>query len=104
MQWDRPTVIRDPSLDAIGIAFRRARAARGLTQRQLAERSSVPQSTISRLENGKMPSVRASHLTRLVTVLGRVVIEADRTAWFWRGDSHHRRLVARAGRARTASF
>lgn len=82
MQKSRPVLVREPSLDAIGMGFRRARAARGLTQRELAERSSVPQSTISRLENGRMPSVRASHLARLVTVLGRVVIEADRSGVF----------------------
>ncbi len=79
MRKDNHATVHDPSLDAIGIAFRRARAAQRLSQRQLEGMSGVPQSTISRLENGRMPSVRASRLARLVKVLGRVVIDADRT-------------------------
>jgi ribosome-binding protein aMBF1 (putative translation factor) len=64
-----------PDLVAFGQAFQRARQARGLSQRRLEQLSFVPQSTISRLENGKLPSVRAIQLARLVAVLGRVTIE-----------------------------
>jgi transcriptional regulator with XRE-family HTH domain len=73
---DDPAEDIDRHLIAFGRAFLRARRARGLSQRRLEALSSVPQSTISRLENGKMPSVRASHLARLVAVLGSVTIDA----------------------------
>ncbi len=65
----------DADLRSIGRGMLAARRRRGLTQRQLEDMSCVPQSTISRLENGKMPSVRLSHLARLVHVLGRVTID-----------------------------
>jgi transcriptional regulator with XRE-family HTH domain len=65
----------ESDLRSIGRGFLAARRRRGLTQRGLEGMSCVPQSTISRLENGKMASVRVSHLARLVHVLGRVTIE-----------------------------
>ena len=74
---------------AVGRAFFRARQKAGLSQRRLEALSFVPRSTISRLENGRMPSVRVSHLARLVRVLGRIAIDtAD-------DDSVMRRLASR---------
>jgi transcriptional regulator with XRE-family HTH domain len=71
---DRPTNI-DDDLRRIGRALLQARRSRGLSQRRLEALSSVPQSTISRLENGRRAGARISHLARLARVLGRIVID-----------------------------
>ena len=65
----------DRHLVAIGRGFLRARRSRYLSQRALAGLSSVPQSTISRLENGRRSSIRVGQLARLVAVLGHVAID-----------------------------
>lgn len=67
----------DRHLVVIGRAFLRARRAHQLSQRGLAALSGVPQSTISRLETGRRPSIRVVHLARLVAVVGRVTIDVD---------------------------
>lgn len=48
---------------------RSLRCERGLTQRALAERCGLSQSTISRLENGLAPGVRVIWLARLLVSL-----------------------------------
>jgi transcriptional regulator with XRE-family HTH domain len=56
----------------IGAAIRTARRQLAWSQRRLAWRSGVSQSTISRLEAGKAPT---SHLVRLADIL--IALEAD---------------------------
>jgi transcriptional regulator with XRE-family HTH domain len=54
-------------LDAIGIIVRNARVACGLTQRHLAMLAGMNQSTISRLETGKL---RRFGFMRFAVVMG----------------------------------
>lgn len=64
-----------------------ARRSAGLTQRELAEKSGVPQPTIARIESGKqMP--RADTLDRLLRACGW---ELDMT--LRRGDGEDRSLI-----------
>lgn len=64
-----------------------ARRSAGLTQRQLAERSGVPQPTIARIESGKqMP--RADTLDRLLKACGWELDMALR-----RGEGEDRSLI-----------
>jgi predicted transcriptional regulator len=51
------------------ISFRYYRRRAGLTQRELAERSGVPQSSIARMESGKLKP-RIDTLTRLIEACG----------------------------------
>jgi transcriptional regulator with XRE-family HTH domain len=53
----------------IGAAVREARLGRGLSQRQLAWRSLLAQSTISKLETGRLRGMRLQSLARLFGVL-----------------------------------
>jgi putative transcriptional regulator len=52
---------------------RAARRKAGLDQEQLAERSGVPQGTISRIERGQTPN--SGHALRLARALGSTVEE-----------------------------
>jgi transcriptional regulator with XRE-family HTH domain len=65
---DQPTL---EALALLGSVLRDLRALHGLTQRQLARRCGLDQSTISRLENGKAPGVRAAWIARLLAGLER---------------------------------
>jgi DNA-binding XRE family transcriptional regulator len=56
-------------LGLIGESLRRARHRAGLSQRQLEEMSGVDQSTISKLENGRLVSLRLVRLAALVNGL-----------------------------------
>lgn len=53
---------------ALGLQFQQARNARGLTQRQLADLSGVPQADISRIEHGAGNPTEAT-LQRLASAL-----------------------------------
>lgn len=64
----------------LGTVLRILRTSRGLTQRELAMRSGVSQSTISRLENGLAPGVRVFALARVLGGLERQGA-FDRAAW-----------------------
>jgi transcriptional regulator with XRE-family HTH domain len=57
-------------LVSLGLLVRRLRHARHWTQSTLAARTDVPQSTISRLERGQRPGLRAESLARLLFALG----------------------------------
>jgi transcriptional regulator with XRE-family HTH domain len=57
------------ALVALGSAFFEIRRARGLTQRKLAARSGLAQSTISRFETGKAPWLAAVWVARLLAAL-----------------------------------
>lgn len=57
------------ALVALGSVFRELRQLRGLTQRQLASRSGLSQSSISRLETGKAPWLSAVWIARLLAGL-----------------------------------
>jgi HTH-type transcriptional regulator / antitoxin HipB len=57
-------------LQALGRQLRRARYARGWTQRELGRRSGVHQTTISRLENGRLASLHLLRLAALILALG----------------------------------
>lgn len=72
MFWER---IEDPEravrlgTEAIGASVRLARLRRGYSQRQLAWRVSMAQSTISRLESGTLRGMRLSRLAMIFGVL-----------------------------------
>lgn len=53
----------------IGLGIRRARLATGISQRQLAWRCGLHQSTISRLESGRLRGMRFRTLSRILGVL-----------------------------------
>jgi transcriptional regulator with XRE-family HTH domain len=60
-------------LKELGRIIRRARLDLGLSQRGLERRSLVDQTTISRLENGRLTHLSLQHVARLFQVLrGRV--------------------------------
>ncbi len=54
----------------LSLRLRELREAKGLTQAELARRSGVPQSTISRLEADKFENVNLRQLQRLAEELG----------------------------------
>lgn len=54
----------------IYLQLRQLREANGLSQAELARRSGVPQSTISRLEAGEVGTVNLAHLEKLADALG----------------------------------
>jgi len=56
-------------LRIIGQTVLRARVASSLTQRQLAYRVGLNQSTLSRLENGRLHAMRLVTLARIIGVL-----------------------------------
>lgn len=49
--------LKEKSILASAVAITKAREAAGLTQRELAERSGIPQSTIARIERGYNTSI-----------------------------------------------
>jgi transcriptional regulator with XRE-family HTH domain len=53
----------------LGEAVRKARIARGLSQRHLARMCALDQGSISRLENGKAPGMRIESLGRILRVV-----------------------------------
>jgi transcriptional regulator with XRE-family HTH domain len=54
----------------IAMDVRVARARAGLSQKELAEKSGVCETTISFIENGKQETIRMSTLQKLAEVLG----------------------------------
>ena len=66
----RPLTDREvDGLRLLGAQLRRARHGRGWTQRRLERVSGVDQSTISRLENGRMASLRLVRIVALMEAL-----------------------------------
>lgn len=57
------------ALEVLGSVLRSLRAERGLSQRALAGRCGLSQSTISRLETGKAEGVRVAWIARLLAGL-----------------------------------
>jgi transcriptional regulator with XRE-family HTH domain len=57
-------------LRLLGMRLREARLSLGLTQRRLERLSGVDQTTISRLENGRLPSLHLTRVGRIALVLG----------------------------------
>ena len=55
---------------AIGASIRAARLRRGMTQTALGNRTGVHQSTISRLETGRLTGLRWSKFARIIGTLG----------------------------------
>ncbi len=58
------------TLSPISIRLEELREAKGLSQAELARRSGVPQSTISRIEAGETGSISLVNLERLADALG----------------------------------
>jgi len=54
----------------VSLRLRELRTAKGFTQAQLADLSGVPQSTISRLEAGKLANVNLKQMQQLADALG----------------------------------
>lgn len=67
-QW-RAGPAEEKGLRIIGQAVLRGRIAASLTQRQLAFRVGLNQSTVSRLENGRLHAMRLVTLARIIGVL-----------------------------------
>ena len=57
-------------MSSVGENLRTLRAARGLTQKQLADSSGVPQSTISQLETGQRDNATLATLHAVAKGLG----------------------------------
>ena len=71
MPYQRPEGDRDWGLlRRFGVEFRRCRVYAGLSQVELARRSGVSQSTISRIERGKAPSASLIKLVRISHAMG----------------------------------
>jgi len=64
---DDPVIKR--GLELLGSALYQARCRAGLTQRGLEARCGVEQSTISRLENGKLSGIGLYRLARIIAAL-----------------------------------
>jgi transcriptional regulator with XRE-family HTH domain len=58
------------AMTPVSLRLRELRIAKGLTQAQLAHLSDVPQSTISRLEAGRLANVNLRQMQRLADALG----------------------------------
>ncbi|MGI8929164.1 MAG: helix-turn-helix domain-containing protein [Candidatus Limnocylindrales bacterium] len=63
---DTPT----PEMVLIGARFRHGRRKAGLTQRQVAARSGVSQSLVSRFERGRTPGMSTIRVIRIGLALG----------------------------------
>ncbi|MES2211159.1 MAG: helix-turn-helix domain-containing protein [Chloroflexota bacterium] len=83
LQWGMPFQLEDldpatrAGLETLGAAMANLRGSRGISQHLLSRRSGVSQSSISRLEAGKAPWMRARHLARMLTALGVGPLEID---------------------------
>jgi DNA-binding XRE family transcriptional regulator len=66
-------------IDQVSERLRTLRSEAGLTQAEMAERSGLPQSHISRLENGRHSPSRAT-LEKIAAALGRPVSDFDPSA------------------------
>jgi transcriptional regulator with XRE-family HTH domain len=73
----RVTHVDDPMPPDLGVLLRGLRRFGDLSQRQLAERSGVPLSTISRLEAGKRRDALFSTVVRLARAANAQVLVAD---------------------------
>lgn len=72
MPYQRPEDERDQSLlRRFGIELRRCRVSAGLSQVELARRSGVSQSTISRIERGNAPSAAMFKLVKISSAMGQ---------------------------------
>ena len=86
--WENARDAQQLGLSVIGRGIRGGRLAHGLSQQQLAWRTGVNQSTISRLENAGLRSMRIGTLARIIGVLDMG------PEFLFRGEppSSHRRL------------
>jgi len=72
-RYRRPTnEYEQRALDILGDAIYEGRRRLGVTQRELAEWTATPQSTISRLERRIAPGTTVRRLAGLIVVLGGV--------------------------------
>ena len=67
--WENSHLAEAHGLEVIGRGVRTARVRSGLSQQQLAWRTTLSQPTISRIETGKLRSLRLRTLARIVGVL-----------------------------------
>ncbi len=70
--WDQPQDVRlmqDLGVGLLGSEILRGRTRLGLSQRQLAWRVGLNQSTVSRLENGTLRGISFKNLATIVGVL-----------------------------------
>jgi transcriptional regulator with XRE-family HTH domain len=84
----------DFGLECLGRALFDARRRAGYTQSQLARISGVHQSTISRIERGKLDGMRLRRLAVLIAALGGIEIdlEAEReNKWLYLAKNPTRR-------------
>ena len=74
-----PADIADAAV-AFGTLMRSIRGGLGLTQRRLAERCGVSQTTISRFERGRAPTMRFELVLKILVAL-RVELAVRPCAW-----------------------
>ena len=67
--WENAETAEQYGLMVIAFAVRARRLKYKLSQRQLGWRTGVGPSTISRLENGRLPTMKVGTLARIVFVL-----------------------------------
>jgi transcriptional regulator with XRE-family HTH domain len=78
-------------LDGVGAALKRTRTARRLTQRSVAEHAAVHQTTVSRVERGRLPDVTVRTLARLCAALEvNLVLQARSPVIFGRAEQRDR--------------
>ena len=65
-------------MEIIGVALRTARRRRGWTQAQLGGICGLSQSTISKLEGGRLVSIRFRRFARIVESLAELPLDAPR--------------------------
>lgn len=70
----------------LGLAIGRARRQAGLSQQMAADRGSLAQSTISRLETGTVNGLRYQTLMRILEALDVVEIQIRVAPHGWFGD------------------
>ena len=81
-----------PSKSEIGLQLRTARQSRGVSQSSLSRRTGVPQSAISRIENGdEVPSIQ--RYRRLLAGVGLTVELELRPLSQHRGDPNHAQAI-----------
>ena len=85
------------ALEELGEALRRLRWHQGLSQRVIAERCGLSQSTISRIETGKAPGVRLAWLARIFAGYNRDAGPPGARRWEVETPPYYQLLLERFG-------
>jgi transcriptional regulator with XRE-family HTH domain len=72
--------VRDMYFQDIGVALRKARLSRGLTQNELATQANVSRGTVNQLETGVFPDLGVKKLLALLNSVGLEMFIQDKSA------------------------